>query len=58
MNIKTFNPPYPNKFQDGDIAVSLGKVNFTDGTFHKTGDEIIVTEETVSYYNAFVVCIL
>lgn len=47
------HPPYPEKFKAGDIAIPLIEINFVDGTQHKIGDEIRVTEKTKSYYNVW-----
>lgn len=49
--IRTSKPPYPAKFQPGDIAISLYRVEFTDGEVHEVGQEIVVTEEAVAYFN-------
>jgi hypothetical protein len=42
---------YPNKFYLGDIAIAKTNVDFCDGTSHKVGQKIVVTEETKHYYN-------
>jgi hypothetical protein len=44
-------PPYPDKFKTGDVAVSKTNVDFTDGQKHHIGQEIVVKNDTVSYYN-------
>lgn len=48
---RTFVPPYPPKFNPGDIAIAKAEVHFPDGTVHMIGDRLEVTEATVSYYN-------
>jgi hypothetical protein len=53
MKTFTLNPPYPNKFIAGDVAISTIDVNFCDGTKHKIGQRIVVTEKTKSYYNVW-----
>ena len=45
------NPPYPNKFKAGDIAICRRSINFTDGTKHIKGEHILVREGCASYYN-------
>jgi len=39
------------KFQPGDIAIAKFDVDFCDGSKHRVGQRIVVTEENVSYYN-------
>lgn len=46
-------PPYPNKFKPGDTAVATQDIDFCDNTKHVTGQQIVVTEDTVSYYNVW-----
>ncbi len=51
--MNTMQPPYPDKFKPYDIAVSTINVSFIDGTQHKIGQKIVVTPQTVSYYNVW-----
>lgn len=39
------------QFEVGDTVVALRNVKFCDGTEHKEGEEIVITEETIYYYN-------
>jgi len=47
----TTGMPCPDKFQPGDVVISLKDVNFTDGTSHHVGQHITVAKDSVSYYN-------
>ncbi len=47
------NPPFPNKFKPGDVAISKQEIKFCDGTKHGIGEEIIVTEKTIDYFNVW-----
>lgn len=52
MFIATFtDKKIPDKFQVGDIALSLHYVPFSDGTCHNKGERIVVTKETFAYFN-------
>jgi hypothetical protein len=51
MTVRTFSPPYPNKFKPGDTAIAKTDIRFCNGKTHRIGQEIVVSEETVSYYN-------
>lgn len=53
MKVTQSNPPvkYPNKFKAGDIAIAKRFIRFCDGAEHRRGQEILVTERTVHYYN-------
>lgn len=42
---------YPNKFKPGDTAKCLEYITFLDGTEHRLGEYILVTEETEAYFN-------
>lgn len=42
---------YPDKFKPGDVAMAKKFVRFCDGTCHKVGQEILVTEDSKSYFN-------
>lgn len=54
MNYSTSQPPYPNKFKAGDIAVCLAEfIPFSNGDIHILGQKILVTEKTKSYYNVW-----
>lgn len=44
-------PPYPNKFIEGDIVVCNTRIEFMDGEVHNIGQEILVTEKIKAYYN-------
>lgn len=50
-NLRSFSLPHPNKFQIGDIAKAKRLIRFMDKTKHDIGQEIVVTEETKSYFN-------
>lgn len=49
----TSQPPYPDKFKAGDIAIAKTHTEFMYGDKHEVGQEIVVTEETKSYYNVW-----
>ena len=49
----TTKPPYPNKFKAGDVAIAQQFIKFMDGSTHRVGEEIIVTERTKSYFNVW-----
>lgn len=53
MPFVSTQPPYPEKFKPGDIAISLTEVEFCDGTKHEEGEEILVTFKNASYYNVW-----
>ena len=40
-----------DKFKPGDVAIAKNNIKFCDGTKHIVGQKIVVTEQTVSYYN-------
>lgn len=42
---------YLEKFKVGDVVVSTHYVDFYDGTHHAKGQKIVVTSDTLAYYN-------
>lgn len=53
ITFRQSQPPYPTKFQAGDVAISKVDVDFCNGEQHKAGDRIDITEENVAYYNVW-----
>lgn len=42
---------YENLFAPGDVVIAKETVKFCDGSYHRKGQEIVVTEYTASYFN-------
>jgi hypothetical protein len=53
--MKTYQtyPPYPQKFNPGDIAIATTAIQFTDNTKHRIGERIKVTQENAAYFNVW-----
>lgn len=53
MSVLSSQPPYPNKFKAGDIAIATKHISFCDGTKHVPGQRIEVDEQSKHYYNVW-----
>lgn len=40
-----------DKFKPGDTAICKAYIDFVNGTEHKIGDKILVTEDNKAYFN-------
>src|SRR5205823_5978932 len=53
MKYNKFAPSYLDKFKPGDIAISKEHIHFAHNNEHRIGQEILVQEYTVHYYNTY-----
>lgn len=47
--------PDSSSFGVGSKVICTKKVRFLDNTFHKEGEELIVTNDNISYFRLFTV---